>query len=171
MSIYIKESDLKGQTKTAKDIFTKSDIQSYLDKFEVEYLQDLLGCELYEEFATDFAIDGTKPTDPKFTAIWDSFCKDDSCGIRRSVGIKEMLSFFIYFEYLRDQPVKNNIGGPQVNEQANSTAATTSQTNIVTNYNGGLNSYWSIQWLICDNPDNFDYTKFNGQLKEVIGYI
>jgi len=171
MSIYIKESDLKGQTKTAKDIFTKSDIQSYLDKFEVIYLQDLLGCELYNDFATDFSILGNVPTDPKFISIWNMFCKDDSCHIHRSEGMKEMLSLFVYFEYVRDQPVKNNIGGPQINDQANSNGALTTQTNIITNYNTGIDTYNSIQWYICSNPDNYDYNNYNGQSKGLIGYI
>jgi len=171
MSLYIQESDLKGQTETAKDIFTTSDLQVYLDKFEVRYLQDLLGCELYEEFAIDFAITEVMPTDPKFQAIWNMFCIDNSCNIERSEGIKEMLSLFIYFEYLRDQPVKNNIGGPQVNDQANSTAADWSQTNVFTNYNEALESYHSIQWYICNNPDNYDYTNYNGQRKALIGFV
>lgn len=171
MSIYVQESDLKGQSKTAKDIFTVSDVQEYLDKFEIIYLQDLLGCELYEEFANDFAILGNAPTDPKFIAIWNMFCKDDSCGIMRSEGITKMLSLFVYFEYLRDQPAKNNIGGMQLNEQANSTASTYSQTNIFTNYNEAIDSYCAIQWYICDNPNNYDYSKYNGQYKAIIGYI
>jgi hypothetical protein len=82
-----------------------------------------------------------------------------------------MLSLFIYFEYLRDQPVKNNIGGPQLNDQANSTAATPTQTNIFTNYNEALESYWAIQWIICDNPDSYDWDKYNGQCKELISLI
>ena len=171
MSLYIQESDLKGQTETAKDIFTTSDLQLYLDKFEVRYLQELLGCELYEEFAIDFAILGNTPTDPKFIAIWNMFCKDDSCHIHRSEGIVEMLSLFIYFEYLRDQPVKNNIAGPQLNDQANSTMATSTQTNMFTNYNEALESYNAIQWYICNNPDNYDYTKENMQNKELIGFV
>jgi len=171
MSLYIQETDLKGQTTTAKDKFTTSELQLYLDKFEVRYLQELLGCEMYEEFATDFAILGNAPTDPKFIAIWNMFCKDDSCHIHRSEGVVEMLSLFIYFEYLRDQLVKSNIGGPQVNDQANSITAEWSQTNIYTNYNEGLHSYNAIQWYICTNPDNYDYDNYNGQNKGLIGLV
>jgi len=169
MSLYIAESDLQGQTKVAKDIYTKSEVQKYLDKFEVQYLQDLLGCELYDEFATDFAILGNEPTDPKFVAIWNAFCKDGNCGdIKRSQGMKEMLGLFIYFEYLRDQFAKNNIGGMQKNEQANSTALDSQGTNVYTNYNEALETYCSIQWYITTNPDNYDYDNYNGQYQEII---
>ena len=169
MSLYIAESDFEGQTKVAKDIYTKSGLQKYIDKFEVEYLQDLLGCTMYEEFATDFAIIGTEPTDPKFTAIWEKFCIDGQCqDIHRSEGMKSMLSLFIYWEYLRDQFAKNNIGGMQKNEQANSTALDSQGTNVYTNYNEALETYCEIQWYITNNPDAYDYDSYNGQYKEII---
>lgn len=171
MSVYIQISDFKAQSNVAKDKFTKNDLQDYIDKFEVIYLQDLLGAELYEAFATDFAIDGTKPTDPKFTEIWEAFAKDDSCGVIRSEGMKELLSLFIYFEYLRDQPVKNNISGPQHNVQANSEQAEWNQTNIFTNYNEGVSTYYAIQWIICTNPNGYDWNLFNGIGKEIIGIV
>lgn len=171
MSLYIQISDFKGQDKVARDKFTKPELQEYIDKFEVRYLQDLLGCELYDEFALDFAIIGTEPTDPKFTEIWNQFCMDDNCGIRRSESIVGMLSLFIYFEFLRDQKVKNNIGGINKNEQANSIEASFRESNIYTNYNQSLESYWAIQWLICSNPNEYDYSKYNGQVKGLISLI
>ncbi len=171
MSLYIQISDFKQQTNVAKDIFTKPELQGYIDKFEVSYLQELLGSDLYNDFATDFAITGTSPTDPKFVEIWNPFCIDDSCGIKRSEGILEMLSLFIYFEFLRDQPIKNNISGPTQNEQANSSAPQFSQTNVFNNYNEAVMTYRAIQWIICDNPNGYDWTKFNGIGKDVIGYI
>ena len=172
MSIYIQISDFKAQANIAKDKFTKSELQDYIDKFEVIYLQDLLGAELYEAFATDFAIDGTKPTDPKFIEIWEAFAKDESCsGVLRSLGIKEMLGMFINFEYIRDQPVKNNIGGPQVNQQVNSYEPSNIKTNLFTNYNEAISTYKSIQWIIHVNPNNYDWSSFNGVHKSIIGIV
>jgi hypothetical protein len=171
MSLYIQLSDLKAQTSVAKDVFTSNPLQFYLDKFEVFYLIALLGAELYKDFATDFAITGTAPTDPKFIEIWNEFQMDDSCGIRVSEGMKEMLALFIYFEWLRDQASKNNISGPQSNVQANSTATPYHATNIYTNYNEALETFKSIQWLICSNPNAYDWTKYNGQRLEIVGFI
>lgn len=171
MSLYINIADLKGQTKVAKDKFSVIAEQDYLDKYEVRYLQDLLGAELYDDFATDFALTGTVPTDPKFLEIWNAFNMDDSCGIRRSEGILEMLSLFIFFEFTRDQPVKNAIGGNMISEQANSREAASYETNIFTNYNQALETYWAIQWIICDNPNGYDWSKFNGQTKNLISLI
>lgn len=161
---------MKAQTLVAKDIFTVDPLQDYLDQFEIEYLQDLLGADLYAEFAIDFAILGTGPTDPKFLEIWNAFAID-STDIKRSQGMKKMLSKFIYFEWLRDAVTKNNISGPQKNEQANSEAANMDATNIYTNYNSALETFCSIQWLILDNPNNYDWSKYNGQSLETIGFI
>lgn len=171
MSTYVQISDFDAQSQTAKDIFTVVPLQKYIDKFEVRYLQELLGSDLYEEFKTDFAILGNAPTDPKFVAIWESFCIDSHAGnLIRSEGIKEMLTLFIYFEYLRDQKVKNNIAGPQVNVQANSISADYQATNIYTNYNEALESYCNIQWYIVTNPDGYDYDNYNGQNKQLISF-
>ena len=171
MSIYLQISDFKAQTNIAKDKFTKNDLQDYIDKFEVRYLQDLLGAELYEAFALDFAIIGTIPTDVKFLEIWNAFAKDGYCGLVRSEGLKEMLVSFIHFEYVRDQPIMNNIAGNQANVQANSTTPSNISTNIVSNYNEGLQTYWSIQWLISRNFDSYEWDLFKGIDKDFMGVV
>jgi len=172
MGLYVSTSDFKGQDKLARDKFSTSELDIYIDKYEVRYLQDLMGCDMYEDFKTDFAILGNAPTDPKFVAIWEAFCFDDDCGIKRSEGIKSMLALFIYFEYLRDSKVKGNIGGININTQVNSTEAPFHVSNIYTNYNDALESYWAIQWYIYEyNPNAYNYENFNGQLKDLISWI
>ena len=172
MGLYVNSSEFAGQDNIAQDKFSVNDLDLYIDKYEVRYLQDLLGCKLYEDFATDFAITGVVPTAPKFQEIWNPICLDDSlCIIRRSEGIKDMLLQFIYFEYLRDNKVKNNIGGQNVNVQANSNEAEYHITNIYTNYNQAIESYSTIQWIICDNPNNYSWEDYNGQLKEKTSYL
>jgi len=171
MSLYIQIADLKAQTSVAKDIYTVNPLQDYLDKFEVIYLQDLMGCDLYNAFAADFAILGNAPTDPKFVEIWEPICMDNKPGIIRTDGIKAMLALFIYCEWLRDQETKNNISGPQKNVQANSEAASMAETNFYTNYNEAIESYCNIQLTICKNPNNYDWTLYNGQTKEFNSFI
>lgn len=171
MSLFIQISDFKGETNLSKDKFTKNDLQYYIDKFEVIYLQDLLGAKLYKEFKTDFAISGTGPTAAKFIEIWNAFAMDESCGIVRSEGMLGLLSLFIYFEYLRDQPIENNIAGPQRNIQANSETPSWIDTNIYTTYNDGIKTYNAIQWLICDNPNGYDWSDYNGVRKESMGIV
>jgi hypothetical protein len=82
-----------------------------------------------------------------------------------------MLTLLINFEYIRDSKVKNNIGGVNKNLQANSEEAEFHETNIYTNYNEAINTYCSIQWLICENPNNYDWTKENMQPKRLNAWI
>ncbi len=171
MGLYVNTSDFQGQDKVAKDKFTTTDLDLYIEQYEVYWLQQLLGAELYEEFAVDFAITGVMPTAPKFQEIWFPFAKDDNCYIRESKGIKKMLTLLINFEYIRDSKVKNNIGGVNINQQANSEEAEFHQTNIYTNYNEAINTYRSIQWLICENPNGYDWTKENMQHKHLNAWI
>ena len=171
MGLYISNTDFAGQDVVAKDKFTVNELDSYIDKYEVSLLQELLGAELYTDFAVDFAITGVMPTAPKFQQIWFPFAKDDSCYLRKSEGIKKMLTLLIYFEYIRDSKVKNNIGGVNINKQVNSNEAEFHETNIYTNYNEGVDTYKAIQWIICENPNNYDWTKENMQPKRLNAWI
>lgn len=171
MGLYISNTDFAGQDTVAKDKFSVSDLDLYIDKYEVCFLQELLGAELYTDFATDFAITGVIPTAPKFQEIWFPFAKDDSCYLRKSEGIQKMLTLLIYFEYIRDSKVKNNIGGVNINTQANSEQAQFHETNIYTNYNAAITTFKAIQWLICNNPNAYDWNKYNGQHKSLNSWI
>lgn len=171
MGLYVKNTDFQGQDTVPKDKFSVSDLDFYIDQYEVFYLRKLLGAELYDDFAVDFAITGVMPTDPKFQEIWFPFAKDDSCYLRESDGILKMLTLFIYFEYIRDSKIKNNISGPQINAQANSTEPEFHQTNIYSNYNHALHTFWAIQWIICENPNGYDWTKENMQTLKLNAWI
>jgi len=171
MGLYVNNTDFAGQDTVAKDKFSVTDLDLYIDDYEVCFLQELLGAELYTDFATDFAITGVMPTAPKFQAIWNAFAFDDGCHIQKSVGILKMLTLLIYFEYIRDSKVKNNIGGVNKNLQANSEEAAFHETNIYTNYNKAITTFKAIQWYICDNPNGYDYDKFNGQHKSLNAWI
>lgn len=171
MGLYVNIADFQGQDKVAKDKFTTSDLDLYIDQYEVYWLRQLLGAELYDEFAVDFAITGVMPTAPKFQEIWFPFAKDNNCDVIESKGIKKMLTLLIYFEYIRDSKVKNNIGGVNKNLQANSEEAEFHETNIYTNYNEAIMTYKAIQWIICENPNGYDWTKENMQYKSFNAWI
>ena len=95
---FLQPSDFKGLVSQSKNEFTTPKIQLYIDDYEPEYLQDLLGCEMYEEFVADLlptpAVPTSVPQDPKFLAIFNPFCFDGGLGTGcqyKSKGIKEML--------------------------------------------------------------------------------
>ena len=173
MGKFIKLSDFTGYRSLPLDKKTEDIAAQYITDFENDYLICLLGADLYKEFLADYDSDpADQPTEPRFTAIYGEILFDDStCGIVHSKGMKDMLVGFIYWEFMRDNPIKKNIGGLFRNTQANSTMAKTSESNIYKAYNESIDSYWAIQRYICLNPENYDYEEFNGQFKMKNSFI
>jgi len=144
---FLQPSDFIGLVAQGKNEFTTPAIQAYIDEYEVDYLTALLGCDMYTEFIADLDTapliePSSIPVSPKFTAIFNAFCIDDdgTCDNdqRISKGFKEMLKYFIFWEYAK----------------------------LYKNYNLGIKTYKNIQWYICDNPEDYDYDNYNGIRKD-----
>ena len=175
---FLQPSDFTGLVSQSKNEFTTPKIQLYIDEYEPEYLQDLLGCDMYEDFVADLlptpAVPTSVPQDPKFLAIFNAFCFDEGLGTGcqyKSVGIKEMLKFFIFWEYARDNQQEFAITGATKNAFSNSELVALSHTRLYRNYNKGIETYKAIQWYICDNPENYDYDNYNGQFKDYTDWL
>ena len=159
-------------------------LQSYIDRYEKRYLQDLLGCELSELFIDDLA-DGV-PTDPIYLALFNEICIDLRTGFFNSYywatglcycqpkriisrGIKEMLKGFIFFQYMRDFPNQRDITGINHVDSENSNMVDFAQWGIPEFYNESIEDYNNIQYFIYENKDTYDV--FNGVSKKKIGLI
>ncbi len=149
----ITPSDFEGGVyNIATNVHTESDLQSYIDLYEEKYLKDLLGCALFDLFKADVVNGGTGiPIAQIYLDIYNAFCEENDCYRYESEGMLVMLKDFIYFEYTRDQPIKNTNSGNRVNDNEASREAEFSETKIYRLYNQGINSYRAIQWYICDN--------------------
>lgn len=174
----LQPSDFVGLVAQSKNEFTTPAIQLYIDKYEEKYLTSLLGCDMYADYVADLlptpAVATSVPQDAKFLAIFNSFCIDDTAYSgcqRKSEGIKEMLKYFIFFEYARDNQFDFSITGATKNRFSNSEIAVINHTNAERNYNLGIETYHSIQWYICDNPDAYDYDNYNGENKDFISWL
>jgi len=175
---FLQPSDFKGLVSQSKNEFTTPKIKLYIDEYEPEYLQDLLGCDMYDDFVADLiptpAVPTSVPQDPKFLAIFNAFCFDEGLGTGcqyKSVGIKEMLKFFIFWEYARDNQQEFAIAGATKNAFSNSELVALSHTRLYRNYNKGIETYKAIQWYICDNRENYDYDNYNGQFKDYTDWL
>ena len=176
---FLQPSDFKGLVSQSKNEFTTPKIQLYIDEYEPEYLQDLLGCDMYDDFVADLlptpAVPTSVPQDPKFLAIFNPFCidTDTNCYNNKEVskGIKEMLKFFIFWEYARDNQEEFAITGATKNAFSNSELVALSHTRLYRNYNKGIETYKAIQWYICDNPENYDYDNYNGEHKDFTDWL
>lgn len=153
----------------ATNVHTEDDLQTYIDEFEVEYLQEMLGCELYELFVADL-VNGV-PQTQIYIDIYNKFCIDDDlCGTQRvSEGIVKMIEKFIFWEYIKDQKVKDTSSGNVVNVNEASRETVFSATRVFDTYNKAIKSYKAIQWFICENSS--DYPKFNGSNKDKTSWL
>lgn len=176
---FLQPTDFIGIYNISVNDLTEFELQDYIDRFEVRYLTDLLGCDMYDDFIADLdtaplITTASVPVDPKFTVIFDAFCIDEDAnsGCQHvSEGFKEMLKAFIYFEYVRDNQVTMSITGATKNTYSNSEAARIWETRIMNNYNLGIRSYQEIQWYICDNPVPYDYDNYNGISKQPMSWL
>lgn len=164
----IKPQDFIGSLCIAVNVHTEADLQSYIDEYEELYLQDMLGCDLFNLFKADLDAQG-QPQTQRFIDIYNSFCIDDDCGQRRSQGILVMVKKFIYWEYVREQLVKNTPSGNKKNTTEASETAEYTESKVYKVYNEGINSYCNIQWYICDNLST--YPEFKGIVKEKTSWL
>ena len=189
MSRWLSPSDFTGYYKISLNKFETPELQEFIDMLEVEVLQELLGCELYDEFIADLDVDNN-PQSAQFIAIFNEFCIDDTCISstyydevlypysntfyfknvqRKSEGMVEMLKGFIFWAYVNEQKYKNTVTGQIVNDNETSREVMASEFQDFTakRYNKAIDTYKNIQWYICDNDE--DYTAdFNGLRKDPI---
>lgn len=166
MSDIIQISDFEG-TEYFLPSQKKGSYQTYLDKYEKEYLIKLLGAELYDLFIADLV--GGVPASSRFLDIYNPFHVDDNNCVRMSEGMKLMTIQFVYFYAVRDLNPKKTATGVVINSNENSGDPVYGGYNIVEAYNEGVKNAREIQWFICDNPDV--YPEENTQFIEYISGI
>lgn len=157
--MFVTTDDFVGELRLSMNKFEEDKITSYINSYEKEYLVKLLGCELYDLFIADLV--GGVPQSQRFIDIYNEFCEDVDCHIVRSEGIKKMLTYFIYFEFVKDKQTYNTITGTVQSKVEVSDVVSLSKSNIYQMYNKGVETYEAIQWFICDKSQ--DYTEENTQ--------
>jgi hypothetical protein len=168
---FITPQDFKdGVITLAVTKLTEDRLQIFIDTFQKNYLQDLLGCELYDLYIAD--LNGTgDPQTQRFIDIYNAFCLDeDKCQRQvRSIGIFEMNKRFIYFEWERQNKTKNSQTGPVVNQNEVSREADFSEAGLYRIYNEAVKTYQAIEWFICDNLTV--YPEYNGINKKKTSWL
>jgi hypothetical protein len=170
MGILITSDDFTGLYRVSENYNTEEDFEIVIDTFEKEYLQDLLGCELYDLFVADVDPITKQPVTQIYIDIYNAFCKEDSlCVQNRSFGMVDMLCAFIYWEWLRQNQLRKTSIGTVVADAENASHARPTSTMIYVRYNRGIRSFKAIQRFICDNSS--DYPTFEGIQKQFISTI
>lgn len=161
MAKIIQTTDFIGKYAVSQNNFNESDLQAFIDKFESKYIYDLLGVTLGNLFLADITTDFTKPNTQKYKDIFNGINQDDP--LIRTVGIKNMLLGFVYFEFVRTQTVQNTLVGNVVNQIEVSSVVDWSSTAVYSNYNEAITTYRGIQCYILN--DSSTYPEFKGLMK------
>lgn len=162
MGILIETADFKGKYKVSQNSYTELD--RYIEKYEDIYLFELFGLELYTLFIADLDTQVPKqPQSAEFKEIYNPLKIMHNDNPIHSVGMREMLLGFIYFEYMRDEKYKSTVSGKVTNVSENSREASFTEFNIYDRYNGSVQAYNAIQCFMLINADI--YPLFKGQMK------
>lgn len=166
MGKILKTTDFVGKYSISQNSFTIQKLQSFIDKYEKVYLYDMLGVTLGDLLYNDIA-SGTflPPASAIYATLFNPLQTLLICSTWRSEGIKDMLTAFIYWEFVKDQAVVNTITGP-VNQQSEvSNLVDWNSTNIYSIYNAGIISYTVIQAYVTQNKT--DYPDYAGITKRL----
>lgn len=157
MSIVL-NSDFVGKYELTLTQYNTALIDSYIAKYEKEYLIKLLGKSLYDLFIADL-VSGV-PQTTIYEAIFEPLYIDLFCGFSESNGIKEMLIGFIYYHYTLDTQQQQTSVGVTAPKSENSEGVNLNSISI-SRYNDNVQSYKTIQRYIQQNSS--DYPTFNGK--------
>lgn len=131
-------------------------LTSYIDRYEMIYLIEMLGKELYDLFTQ-----GVIDEEVIYETLFNPFVVQLNTGeILNSRGVVDMLLGFIYFEYQRDAKVQQTPIGTVKMKSENSERAGNQNTNIFGRYNESIDTYHAIQKYILDNEST--YSTFKG---------
>lgn len=167
MAEIVNLSDFKGEFSLVANGYTEDKNQEYLDKYEKVYLVSLLGAELYGLFIADLS--GGAPQQTRFENIFNPFNIDDDNDIKSSQGMIDMVVAFVYYHIIRDLDFKQTLAGNTRNTSDNSNPISQVQAKVWEPFNKGIDSYWSIQWFVCN--DLGTYPEFNGQSRDKISWL
>ena len=169
MIVSIEDFKIRGLFQISTDRFTIDELQWYIQDNEKRYLDVLLGCELSGLFQADL-VDGA-PVTQRFLDIFNPICEDigecESPIITR--GIKDMLTCFIYFHYVRSQSVNNTITGNVVGQNELTRQQYNSELagSLSIRWNRGAKTAQGIRDFIIKYQDI--YPEYKGQKIESLG--
>lgn len=149
--MFLTPSDFTGKYELHKGMYDSTRLQSYIDKYEVRYLREMLGVTLYLEFISDLD-NQFVPRSPNFLQLYNPFAEDvNMYQMLESDGMLEMLKGFIYFEYSKDLMMQQTTFGGVQQRAENSTVLNTLQSLIYGRYNEAIRTFRAIQDYVLLN--------------------
>jgi hypothetical protein len=131
-------------------MYSTAKLTEYINRYEPQYLRQLFGVELYNEFVSD--LNANVPKSPNFKLVFDPLYVDENLYYMiESRGILDMLKGFIYFEYAKDLMNQMTPYGNVQQTAENSVVVNTLQTMMFARYNESISTYQSIRNYILTN--------------------
>lgn len=175
-----------GKFELSSGVYDQNRIADYIGRYERQYLIELFGAELYNDYIAQLDLSGVS-TEQRFIELEQPFAMDisafnvigtagnnvgrDARRIIISNGLDDMLRGFIYFEYLKDSISTTTPVGVVQPYGENSKTPNTLHIQIYTRYNESVRTYRAIQDRIIANPNDFDYSKSNGVSKMLTSWL
>lgn len=144
--MFLDTEDFINKFELSTGMFVMNKMTAYIERYEKEYLVNLLGVDLYNEFMADLNMG--LPESPNFVALYDAINEDWNHTIITSRGIVDMLTGFVYFEYAKDLINQQTPFGNVNPKSENSQVASTIYNMMYNRYNESVRSYTNIQKYI-----------------------
>lgn len=165
MGFYVNISDFTGKFEVHQGMYSNNDLNDYIQRYELDYLKQLFGVPLYNEYYANAITNPPTNIPPlaKFSYLYNPFDyqnTDDFWLLCQSKGIKDMLIGFIWFEFNKDQVSTATPLGQQKQKNELSEAVISTLYN---RYNESVKTYRAIQTYIAQNSGT--YQNFRGQIK------
>lgn len=145
--MFLELDDFINKFELSRGMFVTNKFTSYIERYEKQYLVNLMGSDLYDQFMSDLD-PNDMPQSPNFWAIYSPFDEDWNHRILESRGIIDMLKGFIYFEYSKDLINQQTPFGNVDPKSENSEVSSTVYNMMYNRYNESVKTYTNIQMYI-----------------------
>jgi hypothetical protein len=140
-------------------------LDSFICKYQNIYLKKGLGISLYNDFKKGLETD---PIEEKWVNLINGSIYTTDTGVMYEfVGLKEMLCYFVYYEYKWNEiSFTTSIGEKTINSSSTTTSNYGQIIKCIESYNKGVN-YYGIPYL---NNETYNKNTFNNSLFNFIYY-
>ena len=158
MGFYVNSEDFTGKFQISQGMYNSADIDDFIQRYELRYLVELLGVDLYNLYYADSVNEPDHiPASQIYKDLYYAFNKQYDFTLCISTGIKDMLIGFIWWEYNKALLSENTLSGEVKKSSENSTPVVST---MYARYNESIKTYRSIQTFIMKNYNQ--YSNFRG---------
>ena len=151
-----------GETKISQNQFNLVNFNTYLtEEKENSYIKDIFGTTLGQALIDDLAGDPSTPTDAKWQTIFNFFSFDESGLNQDCIGIKDILKYLFYHDFVSGQNILNQSGGnSSVRIESSNPEGLIKRSTVI--YNRAVDNICTIQYYV--SQDSVSYPDYYGKL-------